>query len=105
MSEHADDANSALLLVINNIPAGRVATYGQVAQLAGLPGQARRVGQILKRLPHESDIPWHRVINAKGQISLPESGGAKALQQRRLACEGVVFERARIDLKRFRWRP
>ena len=91
--------------MINSIPAGCVATYGQVAQLAGLLGQARRVGQILKRLPHDSDIPWHRVINAKGQISLPESGGAKARQQRRLEREGVVFEGARINLTRFRWRP
>lgn len=92
--------------VIALIPKGRVATYGQVAELAGLPGGARRVGRILSRLPRGSRIPWHRVVNASGGISLPESSGGYARQHSRLAKEGIVFNAAgRIALRRFRWQP
>jgi methylated-DNA-protein-cysteine methyltransferase related protein len=92
--------------VIALIPRGSVATYGQVAELAGLPGGARRVGRVLSQLPRGSRIPWHRVVNASGGISLPESSGGYARQRSRLTREGVVFNTSgRIALKRFRWRP
>ncbi len=88
--------------VIERIPEGRVATYGQIARLAGLGGHARLVGYAL----HASDrpIPWHRVINAKGQISSREDAYSESLQYRLLAKEGVRFDdRGRISLDRFRW--
>lgn len=73
---------------VRRIARGRVATYGDVAELAGLPGRARQVGYALHALPQGSSVPWHRIINASGRISLPpESGG---LEQRfRLMEEGV----------------
>jgi len=92
--------------VIAMIPKGRVATYGQVAELAGLPGGARRVGRILSQLPSGTRIPWHRVINASGGISLPPRSAGYARQRARLAKEGVQFNATgRVPLRRFRWNP
>jgi methylated-DNA-protein-cysteine methyltransferase-like protein len=87
------------------IPRGRVATYGQVARVAGLPGRARQVGYALHALPPGSPIPWQRVVNARGAISLPELGGAAARQRDLLADDGVELDaRGRIDLRRYGWR-
>jgi methylated-DNA-protein-cysteine methyltransferase-like protein len=92
--------------VVRRIPRGRVATYGQVAALAGLGGQARQVGYALHALPGEGFAPWHRVVNARGAISLPPGGGADVTQRLRLEREGVRFDaRGRIDLECFGWRP
>jgi methylated-DNA-protein-cysteine methyltransferase related protein len=93
--------------VVSRIPRGRVATYGQVARLANLPGQARLVGYALSALPYGTRVPWHRVINARGQIS-GRSGGSDwgKLQRLRLQHERVVFDaHGTISLARFRWRP
>ena len=93
--------------VVSRIPRGRVATYGQVARLAGLPGQARLVGYALSALDERSRIPWHRVVNARGQISVRRNGGpASILQTLRLEREGVRFDAGGcISLDLFRWRP
>jgi methylated-DNA-protein-cysteine methyltransferase-like protein len=92
--------------VVRRIPRGRVATYGQVAALAGLGRQARQVGYALHALPGEGFAPWHRVVNARGAISLPPGGGSDVTQRIRLEREGVRFDaRGRIDLERFGWRP
>ena len=89
--------------VVASIPPGRVATYGQVAELAGLPRGARRVGRVLAALPADSRLPWHRVINAAGSVSLPGAAGAR---QRRLLCaDGVRLLGGRVDLRRHRWTP
>ena len=88
---------------VGRIPQGRVATYGQVAAKAGLPGQARLVGYALHSLPDDSVVPWHRVVNARGGISLDERFGAGRLQQALLEAEGVAFSpRGQIDLARYR---
>ncbi len=87
---------------VRGIPAGRVATYGQIAESAGLPGQARLVGYALHRCP--PGLQWHRVINARGTISLPVDSTAAITQRRRLMDEGVVFLGSRVDLGRFGWR-
>jgi methylated-DNA-protein-cysteine methyltransferase-like protein len=88
------------------IPRGRVATYGQIAHLAGLPGHARQVGYALHRLATEEPVPWHRVINARGEISRRATPGAEAVQQQLLLREGVaVAADGRIDLGRYQWRP
>jgi methylated-DNA-protein-cysteine methyltransferase-like protein len=94
-----------ICLVVAAIPRGQVATYGQVAELAGLPRGARKAGRTLSRLPRGSRIPWHRVVNASGRISLPPGSEAYARQQRRLEREGVEFRNGRLSLARFRWRP
>jgi methylated-DNA-protein-cysteine methyltransferase-like protein len=90
--------------IVRRIPHGCVATYGQVAELAGLEGHARQVGYALHNLPARNDVPWHRVINAKGEISPRSAGDSHELQRMLLEGEGVeVDPRGRIDLKKFRW--
>ena len=104
--EHTVALDEAIYAVVRRIPCGQVATYGQIAALAGLPRHARQVGYALHRLPEGSDVPWHRVINARGEISARSHPGAEGLQQALLQEEDVVFDlRGRIDLGRFRWRP
>lgn len=94
-----------LYAVIRRVPRGRVATYGQIAELAGLEGHARQVGYALHALPANSGVPWHRIVNARGEVSLRSSGDSHELQRMLLEAEGVVFDlRGRIDLERFRWK-
>ena len=94
----------AIYAVVRRIPAGRVATYGQVATLAGLDGHARQVGYALHHLPSASGVPWHRVVNARGEISPRTTSDSHELQRDLLLAEGVAFDRAgRVDLKNFRW--
>jgi methylated-DNA-protein-cysteine methyltransferase-like protein len=88
-----------ILRAVASIPRGRVASYGQVAILAGLPGRARQVGYALRMLG-DGEVPWHRVVNARGEISL--AGEDAARQKKRLAKEGVRLDaRGRVDLARF----
>ncbi len=100
-----DEAVAAICAVIRRIPKGWVATYGQVAVLAGLPRRARLVGHVLQHLDPAIDIPWHRVVNAKGEVSYSLSrNGGDTVQQHLLEQEGVEFDdRNRFDLERFRW--
>ena len=92
--------------VVKRIPRGRVATYGQIADLAGLDGHARQVGYALHSLPDSIKIPWHRVINAQGEVSARSSNDSHELQRMLLEAEGVEFNaRGRVDLDRHRWRP
>ena len=90
--------------VVRKVPRGRVATYGQIAELAGLEGHARQVGYALHNLPQKNKVPWHRVVNAQGEISLRTAGDSHELQRLLLEAEGVVFSlNGRIDLKVYRW--
>ena len=92
--------------VVDRIPHGRVATYGQIASLAGLPGHARQVGYALHATPDEREIPWHRVINAKGEVSRRSEPQFESVQEQLLQAEGIAFTTAgRIDLKRYQWQP
>ena len=92
--------------VVRRIPRGRVATYGQVAALAGLGGHARQVGYALHALTTQRAVPWHRVVNARGQISLRAEPGGDLIQRQLLEREGVNFDAAdRLELGRYRWRP
>ncbi|HVX41254.1 MAG TPA: MGMT family protein [Gemmatimonadaceae bacterium] len=92
--------------VVRRIPHGRVTTYGTVARLAGLPGQARLVGYALSNLRDGTACPWHRVINAQGALSLERAGASSGTTQRlRLQREGVVVNAAgKVSLQRFGWR-
>ena len=99
-------ARERIYRVVRRIPPGRVATYGQVAGVAGLAGHARQVGYALAALPEDSDVPWQRVINARGEISPRARPGAGELQRALLEDEGVLFDaRGRVSLERFAWRP
>ncbi len=96
--------------VVRRIPNGRVATYGQIAALAGLGSHARQVGYALSALsdedPRHKGVPWHRVINARGEISVREEPGSDLVQRRALEAEGVQFSASgRVSLERYRWRP
>ena len=95
----------AIYSVVLRIPEGRVATYGQVARLAGMPGQARLVGYALSALAGQVPVPWHRVVNARGRISCRSGASSADMEQRlRLESEGVCFdEKERIPLERFLW--
>ena len=97
----------AIYAVVRCIPEGKVATYGQIAELANLPRQARLVGYALYRVAPTSDIPWHRVINAKGEISeSPFRQGGDYLQRSRLEQEGIEFSpTGKISLQVYRWQP
>ena len=101
-----------VLALIERIPRGRVATYGQVAALAGYPRNARRVGRVLANLPPGSGVPWQRVINAQGRVSRrapkPERaiGSPELAQETLLRREGVRLTLGgQVNLDRYRWRP
>ena len=101
----SDEAVEAICAVIRRIPKGWVATYGQVAAMAGLPRRARLVGYVLQHLDPAIKIPWHRVVNAKGEVSYSLSrNGGDAIQRRLLEKEGIEFDdKNRFNLERFRW--
>lgn len=92
--------------VVRQIPPGKVATYGQVAELAGLIGKPRVVGYALYKVAPEDKIPWQRVINAKGEISTSAfRDGSDDLQRVLLEDEGIEFEGNKINLSKYRWQP
>ena len=99
-----DDWIRKVHAVIREVPRGCVASYGQVAALAGRPRSARHVGRILRGAGDAAGLPWHRIVNGQGALSL-EPGHAGLEQRRRLKAEGVEFKaNGRIDLRRFGWR-
>ncbi|SEL03956.1 methylated-DNA-protein-cysteine methyltransferase related protein [Atopomonas hussainii] len=99
----ADERRLALFSVLAQIPEGRVCTYGQVAELAGLGRAARWVGRTLSTLPEGTHLPWHRVIAAGGRISLPAGSASGSEQRQRLAAEGIVLHNDRVNLRRYGW--
>ena len=86
---------------VRGVRKGRVATYGQIAEICELRGHARLVGYALHNLPPNSEVPWHRIINSKGMISLPMHTGGYHRQKKLLESEGVVFKNGKIDLARY----
>jgi len=92
------------LQVVSLIPYGKVATYGQIAKLSGLPKHARHVGFALKKLDNHSDLPWYRVVNSQGKISLQkENERGENLQVLKLQNEGVFIVDGKINLKQYQW--
>lgn len=91
--------------MVFKIPPGKVASYGLIADLAGLPGRARLVGSVLRNTPDKLHIPWHRVLKSNGQLAF-KAGGEKARRQADLLWqEGVVVSNNRVSLKRYLWQP
>ncbi|WHP05460.1 MULTISPECIES: MGMT family protein [Acinetobacter] len=104
--QDTNELHRQILEVIALIPYGTVASYGQIAKLAGLPKHARLVGYVLKHLDKESQIPWYRVINSQGKISvtrMDEKGNN--VQQDLLEAEGVYLLNGKVSLKKFGWQP
>jgi methylated-DNA-protein-cysteine methyltransferase related protein len=94
---------SCIYAIVKRIPYGRVATYGQIARLAGVPRCARQVGYALHSLTEDEDIPWHRVINREGRISLHPAGSGTH-QRSLLESEGILFNaEGTIPLKKYGW--
>ena len=93
----------SILAAVRRIPRGKVCTYGNVAEVAGLPRRARLVGTVLRQTPSARGLPWYRVINAGGRISFPVGSDAYARQRHKLEAEGVVFVGGRVDLRRYGW--
>lgn len=106
MPRRANDPElQRIYALVDSIPSGRVATYGQIAREAGIGAKARLVGSALGSLPARSPLAWHRVIGASGRISARPGDGPR-VQRRRLEREGIEFDaRGRVDLARFQWRP
>ncbi|MFG0885396.1 MULTISPECIES: DNA base-flipping protein [Vibrio] len=99
-----DQFLAQIFAVIHQIPHGKVSTYGEIARMAGYPGYARHVGKALGNLPKDSKLPWFRVINSKGEISL--TGPDWDRQRERLVAEGIaVSAEGRISLKKYKWQP
>jgi methylated-DNA-protein-cysteine methyltransferase-like protein len=99
-------AYARIYRIVRRIPRGRVATYGQIARLAGMPNHARQVGYALHSLPEDSGVPWQRVVNHRGEVSGRSFAGMERVQRALLESEGVEFdERGRLDLARVQWRP
>ncbi|MGI9244909.1 MAG: MGMT family protein [Verrucomicrobiales bacterium] len=101
------EIRTRIYAVVAAIPRGRVATYGQVAALAGAPRHARQVGYALFDLPEDTPLPWHRVVNARGEISQRSEpgGGRENIQRSKLEAEGIEFRKGRVDLGLCRWEP
>ena len=99
------DRKQRIWQVISAIPSGRVCSYGEIAKLAGLGRGARQTAWALRGLPRDTRIPWHRVINSQGRISMPEGSSGYREQRKRLRAEGVGFaETGRIASSEFWWR-
>ncbi|MBA6414293.1 methylated-DNA--[protein]-cysteine S-methyltransferase [Parahaliea sp. F7430] len=106
MSEYEPSLDQRVWQVVAMIPSGKVATYGDIARQAGLPAGARRVGHALRQLPADSKIPWHRVINAQGKLSLAQGSAGYYTQRERLTAEGLVLNKDKIvDFSQCRWNP
>jgi len=93
----------AIYTVLKTVPSGKVVTYGQLAKMAGLPGAARHVGRVMHQLPEGNDLPWHRVVNSQGRISMAENSPGYLEQKRRLLLEGIEFNKGRISLKIYQY--
>jgi methylated-DNA-protein-cysteine methyltransferase-like protein len=108
MTSPVNPRYAAIYQMVRQIPSGKVATYGQIAQLIGLPGHARQVGYALFRVAPMDDVPWHRVVNAQGKISRsPMRQGGDDLQRILLEQEGIQFndQERIIHLKECIWCP
>ncbi|AHF69344.1 methylated-DNA--[protein]-cysteine S-methyltransferase [Pseudomonas cichorii] len=101
----AEARRTALYLTLEQIPEGKVVSYGQLADLAGLGRAARWVGRTLSQLPEGTSLPWHRVLGAGGRLSLPAGSISGDEQRARLRAEGLTIRNNRVDMQRHGWRP
>lgn len=97
--------NERIWATICDIPEGSVASYGQIAEISGIPRGARQVGYALRHLPSGSSVPWYRVIQASGKIAFKSGSDAFNEQSMRLMREDVAILNGRIDMKKYRWQP
>ncbi|MDG9883281.1 MGMT family protein [Pseudomonas putida CSV86] len=103
--ESAEGRRTALYLVLDQIPPGKVVSYGELAEMAGLGRAARWVGRTLSQLPADTRLPWHRVLGAGGRLSLEQGTPSGDEQRARLRAEGVSMHNNRVNMSRHGWRP
>ena len=103
--ESSESRRTALYLVLDQIPQGKVVSYGELARMAGLGRAARWVGRTLSQLPGDTRLPWHRVLGAGGRLSLQPGTPSGDEQRARLRAEGVSLRNNRVDISRHGWRP
>ena len=97
--------NQRIWATIRDIPEGSVASYGQIAEIAGIPRGARQVGYALRQLPDGHDVPWHRVIRSSGRIAFAKGSDSFNEQTKRLMMEDVAILEGRVDMRKYRWQP
>ena len=105
MKSATEKRNERIWATICDIPKGSVASYGQIAEIAGVPRGARQVGYALRHLPRGHKVPWHRVITASGRIAFTPGSDAFKEQSKRLMQEDVAILNGRVDMKKYRWQP
>lgn len=98
-----NELDTILWRIIADVPNGKVTTYGTVARLAGYPSHARYVGRVLKRLPADTQLPWHRIVSAGGRVAFSSGSHSYRLQTQRLQAEGVFICDGKISLAEFGW--
>ena len=98
-------AKLQLYQVIAAIPSGQVASYGQLAKLAGHSGAARWVGYCLRHLPEDSSLPWHRVITASGKLAFATDSEGYWRQRELLQAEGIILHQHKVSMRRYQWQP
>ncbi|PCJ24473.1 MAG: cysteine methyltransferase [SAR86 cluster bacterium] len=103
MGESALNNKEKIWQTVHQIPRGKVASYGQIAKLADLPGYARYVGYVMKNLPKGTKLPWYRVVNSQGKLSFPRDSRQYQTQKSKLEAEGVIFVNGRFSMKKFGW--
>ena len=97
------NSKERIWLIVHQIPRGKVASYGQVASMADLPGYARYVGYVMKTLPSDTKLPWYRVVNSQGKISFAPGTSQYLRQKSLLEAEGIVFIDGRFSMGQYRW--
>ena len=105
MKTATEKRNARIWATICDIPKGSVASYGQIAEIAGIPRGARQVGYALRHLPDRQNVPWHRVVRASGEIAMRIDSDGHREQKNRLQNEDVVILNGRVDMKKYRWQP
>jgi len=105
MASSTQERIARIWATVSDIPKGTVASYGQIAEIAGIPRGARQVGYALRQLPSNSEVPWYRVVQSSGRIAFDKGSRAYNRQSKRLIMEGVVILEGRIDMQKYRWQP
>ncbi|PLX56772.1 MAG: cysteine methyltransferase [Chromatiales bacterium] len=103
--ETVEQRHERIRAAVCRIPTGCVASYGDVAAIAGMPGRARLVGRVLRDSPAARELPWHRVLGSSGKLAFAEHSAGFLEQAERLIAEGVDVVRGRVDMRRYRWAP
>ena len=101
--ESQSPEHTAIRRAVASIPRGRVASYGEIAERAGLPRRARLVGKVLSDAGPSAKLPWHRVLRSDGRIAFPPGSTAFKEQRQRLHVEGVIVKNGRVNLEQFGW--